>query len=494
MCAVVCVHAIAVVVIRPNPVALSRFLTAAIPVLAGTACLWRAKRLPARERPIWLWFTAGLFLWALAHVVETLFGHSPAASNLSVDSSDFIYLAGTFPLVLALSTTRETESLRGAFALNCAQIGLALDLTSSLLFGTKLSPAAASVVMAKLYGGVGILLAIMSLLRVFTGATREEKQSVRCLCIVLWTYLPVELGMDYATAHWKLRAGSLLDLSWSIPFFIGGWQALHLPISQQPEGRTPPSPGRLFVEALSPMLVTAGIFALAASVTHQHPVRGLSSIFILLAIQGVQAAMVQLSYLAGRNLLLQREHDLRTANAALQRMSLEDPLTGISNRRRFDTALEQSWRRAARKRQPIALLMVDVDFFKGVNDLHGHPYGDECLVAIAKIMRLHARRADDVVARLGGEEFVLLLPDTDAPGAEAVAMRLQESIRSLGVSNQASPFDKKLTVSIGIGAVNHPQTGVDPAVLVDCSDHALYDAKQTGRNRTCTRTLDSGNS
>ena len=91
MCAVVCVHAIAVVVIRPNPVALSRFLTAAIPVLAGTACLWRAKRLPARERPIWLWFTAGLFLWALAHVVETLFGHSPAASNLSVDASDFIY-------------------------------------------------------------------------------------------------------------------------------------------------------------------------------------------------------------------------------------------------------------------------------------------------------------------------------------------------------------------------------------------------------------------
>jgi diguanylate cyclase (GGDEF)-like protein len=171
-------------------------------------------------------------------------------------------------------------------------------------------------------------------------------------------------------------------------------------------------------------------------------------------------------------------------------MSLEDPLTGISNRRRFVMALEQSWRRGARKRQPIALLMIDVDFFKGVNDSHGHTYGDECLVAIAKIMRLHARRPDDIVARLGGEEFVLLLPDTDAAGAQTVAMLVQEAIRALGVINQVSPFDKKLTVSIGIGTVSQPNAGVDPTVLVDCADQALYDAKHTGRNCTCIRALD----
>lgn len=488
---VVGLHAIVLVAIHPGPVALSRSLTAAIPIMAATACLWRAKRLPRQERPVWLWSGVGLFLWALAHIVETFFGHPAAASNLSVDASDFIYLAGTFPLLVALSTTRETESLRTVFVLNCGQIGLALVLSYVLLYRMSMSPPAAAIVMGKIYGAACLLLAAMALLRAFTWATQEEKRSVRWVCIVLWTYLPVELGMDYATARWNLHAGSLFDLAWSIPFFLGGWQALHLPVSpEDSDTRDIPSRSRLVVEALCPMLITAGIFALAASVTHQHPALGLSAIFVLLVIQGLQSAVVQLNYLAGRNLLLQREYELRSANATLQRMSLEDPLTGISNRRRFSVALEQSWRRSARKKQRVSLLMIDVDFFKGVNDLHGHTYGDECLVTLAKIMRLHARRPDDVVARLGGEEFVLLLPDTGSTGAEAVAERLQSAIRSLGVTNDASPFDKKLTVSIGIGTVTQVQAGVDPTVLVDCADQALYDAKHTGRNRTCIRTLD----
>jgi diguanylate cyclase (GGDEF)-like protein len=134
--------------------------------------------------------------------------------------------------------------------------------------------------------------------------------------------------------------------------------------------------------------------------------------------------------------------------------------------------------------------MIDVDFFKGVNDQHGQSYGDECLVSIARLLKEHARRPDDVVARLGGEEFVMLLPDTEIAGAEAVAMRLLDAIRSLRVENKASPFDKTLTFSIGVAAVNKPAHGVDPEVLVDCADRALYDAKHSGRNRACTRTLD----
>ena len=238
------------------------------------------------------------------------------------------------------------------------------------------------------------------------------------------------------------------------------------------------------------MLITAGIFALAAAVTAQHPALGLSAIFALIAMQGVQGAVVQLNYLTGRNRLLEHEHELQEVNAALRQMSLEDPLTHIANRRRFEAALQLSWRRSARKSQPIALLMIDVDYFKGVNDSHGHSYGDECLVRIARMLREHARRPDDIVARLGGEEFVILLPDTESVGAEAVAMRVQEAVRALGVESKASPFDQLLTVSIGVGAVNSPAYGVDPTALVDCADQALYDAKHQGRNRTCTRRLD----
>jgi len=211
---------------------------------------------------------------------------------------------------------------------------------------------------------------------------------------------------------------------------------------------------------------------------------------VLLAIQGVQAAVVQLNYLTGRDMLLEREHELEETNAALRQMSLEDPLTQIANRRHFESTLQLSWRRGARKGQPIALVMIDIDFFKGVNDHHGHSYGDECLVSIARLLKGHARRPDDIVARLGCEEFVMLLPDTEMEGAERVAARMQQAIHSLGAMNEASPFDQKLTISIGVGAVTQPAYGVDPTVLVDCADQALYDAKHQGRNRTCTRTLD----
>jgi len=489
--AVVGFHAVVLIAVRPTPVPVSRYLTAAVPILAGIACIWRVLRLPARERPVWLWSSAGVFLWAIAHIAETVFSNSTAASNLTVDASDFIYLAGTFPLLVALSTTRETESLRAVFALNLGQLALALVLSYALLYRMSLTPHAASTIMGIIYVSACVLLAVMSVLRMFTWASHEERQSVRWLCIVLWTYLPVEIAMDYATARWNLQAGTMLDLLWSVPFLLGGWRAIHLPLAveDRPE-RSAPTRGRLLVEALCPMLITAGIFVLAASVTGQHPLLGLSALFVLLAIQGVQAALVQLNYLAGRNLLLEREHELREINATLRQMSMEDPLTHIANRRRFETALQISWRRGSRKTQPIALLMIDVDFFKGVNDAHGHTYGDECLVSIARILREHARRPDDIVARLGGEEFVILLPDTQLAGADAVAARIQQAVRSLAVENKASPFEQKLTISIGVGAVNQPTNGVDPTVLVDCADQAMYDAKHTGRNRTCARSLD----
>jgi diguanylate cyclase (GGDEF)-like protein len=491
MWGVVCVHAVVLLSVRPAPIALSRFLTAAVPILAGVGCIWRTRRLLRRQRPLWLWTSAGLLLWAAAHIVETIIGHSTAASGLSVAASDFIYLAATFPLLMAFSTTRQTESLRTVFVLNLAQIALALVLSYTLLYRMSLSREAASVVMGRVYAATCVLLALMAMMRMFTWASGEERQAVRWIAIVLWTYVPIEIGMDYATARWNLHAGTLFDLLWSVPFFIGGWQAVRLPIlDREAEPRSPVSPGRLAVEALCPMLITAGIFILAASITSQHPILGLSSIFALLAVQGVQAAAVQLNYISGRRSLLEREHDLEEANATLRQMSLEDPLTRIANRRRFGAALDISWRRGARRGEPIALLMLDVDFFKGVNDLHGHSYGDECLIAIARMMRDHARRPDDIVARLGGEEFVLLLPDTESAGAEAVARRMQEAIHGLRVKNMASPFDQKLTVSIGVGVVNHPRNGVDPAVLVDCADQALYDAKHQGRNCTCTRMLD----
>ena len=485
MAVVFILHAILFLVPQVQPLTVSRAMTAALAILAALCAGWRANHLQLRERSVWLWSSAGLFLWGIAHGAETFWIGNLGASNLNVDASDIIYFAAILAFLLAFSTTPETISLRAISLLNCVQIALALALAYLLLYRGSLDARDASTAMGKIYGGACLMLALISLIRSLSWSSPEERQCVRWISISLWIYLPIEIGMDYATGVKGLRAGTPLDLLWSIPVGLAGWKALTLPL-----GGPPVRPGeqmsrrKLVVEAACPMLLETGIFALAVPVVPRHMILGLAAIFLILIIQGVQAAVIQRNYLSNRDLLLERERDLRSANAALEELTLLDPLTGIANRRRFNTTLSTSWRRAMRQHHPLSMLMVDVDFFKGVNDQHGHSYGDECLVQLARAMNMQARRPDDLVARLGGEEFVVLLPDTDEHGALFVAERLQQAVKDLGIVNDASPFDRRLTVSVGI-AIARPVTGMDSATLLEEADRALYDAKAKGRDRIC---------
>jgi len=477
-------HAVFLLVELPNRIAASRICTAATVLLAVLCVVWRTSQIPARARPIWLWSGAGFLLWATAHLVETFLGGS-AASNLAIDPSDFIYMISAFPLLIGLSTTRETESIRTIFFLNCTQIAMAFVLSYDLLYRMARPAEAAATVMGRIYGLDCALLAVMAALRLFAWETPEERRTLRAICTFLWTYLPIELGMDYATQHWNLRAGSLLDLLWSVPFAATAWMALSLPMEDAQAGpRKTLLHGRLFVETLCPLLITTGIFALAASVTSQQPALGLSAIFLLLLILGLQGGLLQLNYLVGQAKLLEREQDLEVANAQLQQLSLLDPLTSIPNRRRFDAALGEAWRRAGRKHESLALLIVDVDHFKGVNDLHGHGYGDKVIVAVAQILLHQVGRPYDLLARYGGDEFLLLLPDTDVNGATAVAERIHAAIHHAAVENRASPFQRRVTVSIGIGVLA-VGPDVEAGRLLEVTDQALYEAKRLGRNRTC---------
>lgn len=171
----------------------------------------------------------------------------------------------------------------------------------------------------------------------------------------------------------------------------------------------------------------------------------------------------------------------------LKRMAFVDGLTGIFNRRHFDERLASEWARGARDGSPLAVVMLDIDFFKQYNDHYGHQAGDACLKAVASTLRRALKRPGDVVTRYGGEEFACILPGTDLAGAQQVAQRMIQHIRDLQRPHGASAVAPVVTLSAGV-AVMRPQPEPDASqvdALLACADQQLYRAKQQGRDRVC---------
>ena len=172
--------------------------------------------------------------------------------------------------------------------------------------------------------------------------------------------------------------------------------------------------------------------------------------------------------------------DEKNAQIALERLATRDGLTGLANRRYFDETLQAEWARAMRQKQPLSLLMVDVDNFKAYNDAHGHLGGDECLKRIAVAVAAEMR-TNDLVARYGGEEFAVILPNQSLKGAAIVAERIRSRVELLRLPNRFAR-DGRITVSIG-AATALGASDADPSQLVATADAALYRAKHMGRNR-----------
>jgi diguanylate cyclase (GGDEF)-like protein len=177
------------------------------------------------------------------------------------------------------------------------------------------------------------------------------------------------------------------------------------------------------------------------------------------------------------HLTLKLQGDLLRANALL------DGLTGVANRRKFDEDLYADWRHCAREGASLALLLVDVDYFKRFNDQYGHQAGDACLKAIAKALVQSLRRPYDKVARYGGEEFACLLPNTDLLGAQSIAQRMVDQVRALAIEHLPSGVDPNVSISVGVAALDAAAEHASPADLLKAADLALYEAKRAGRAR-----------
>ena len=207
----------------------------------------------------------------------------------------------------------------------------------------------------------------------------------------------------------------------------------------------------------------------------------------------------------------QIEQELADYRLVLEQKVRLDPLTQIANRRALDEHVSTQWQRAMRQQRPLSLLMIDIDHFKRYNDHYGHVQGDECLKRVAHALAAMVSRADEMVARYGGEEFSVLLPDCEAPQALAIAQKMCDAMRSLGIEHAASNTADYVTISIGVVCIKpklyllapatadataeddadakataeiiHSMNSVVPQALFEHADQALYVAKQQGRNR-----------
>ena len=176
------------------------------------------------------------------------------------------------------------------------------------------------------------------------------------------------------------------------------------------------------------------------------------------------------------HLELKRYHDL------LESQAVTDGLTGVANRRQFDTWLDREWRLAIRRQTSISLILGDIDCFKPYNDHYGHPEGDECLKAVAKALTAGLRRPSELLARYGGEEFACILPESDLEGALHFANNLLEHVRAAKLPHEKSVATDIVTMSLGVATLR-PALGDAAETLIQAADEKLYEAKRSGRNR-----------
>jgi len=179
-------------------------------------------------------------------------------------------------------------------------------------------------------------------------------------------------------------------------------------------------------------------------------------------------------------LVQERTNEMQKINKKLEKLSRQDTLTGLNNRRVFDEELLHEWQRSIRSGDPLSLIMCDIDWFKQYNDTFGHINGDECLRRVAQALKQALKRSIESVARYGGEEFIVILPMTDINNAEKLAQNLRQAVENQNIPYEKAPFGR-VTISLGIASIK-AQSTVSPEMLIEQADKALYESKQRGRN------------
>ena len=300
-----------------------------------------------------------------------------------------------------------------------------------------------------------------ALLRWRTADTVLRCKMFRALSLFSLVYAAVAAYINHIDTS---RYGQLIDLAIDVPFLLLAVLALRID-DTQPSAR-PSGPLARVLAVASPLLLPIALLIVSGFIARVH---------LGLAIGGF--AVTTLGY--GFRSLLVQLHATRERER-LDALTRIDALTGLTNRRHFDGALSAEWSRARRSGSQLSLLLLDIDHFKQLNDLKGHPAGDACLREVAQALKNCLHRGGDTVSRYGGEEFSVILPATSASEAVHVAELMRQTIHGLAIPSPAPAGH--VTISVGVCSMAEI-VGEDPSILVHAADSALYSAKRQGRDR-----------
>jgi diguanylate cyclase (GGDEF)-like protein len=477
--AFLCVHALAMVIFKSHTTTATYPFLILAPTLSLLACRWRARISSSSVRLPWILLSVGLLLWTtgiLLSAWEEMFQH---ISSTVAFFSDFVFFLYGVPILLAISSPTQEQRIPLFVWLDGMQAALTAYLTYITLFAVVpfttrvIHPISESLLM-RVYNIENLVLACAATLRVLARPEPgEERHFFQILYSFLWAYA-ISVGI-YNYSDFVTQTNTIVDVLADLPFLFLAVAVL-LPVARN-EDRTPSmskKPLTLFIDSAVPIFYTAVLLALGITVVRSHFYIGIIAIIVALAVYGIRTTTLQSRY-------MQSQQALQEARDRLEEMSLKDGLTSVANRRCFDQVLELEWHRATRSQQPLSLLLIDIDFFKKINDRYGHGRGDDCLVKVAIALQSILSRNSDLLARYGGEEFAVILPSTDSSGAKNVATRMQEAVAELELANETE-LGRYVTLSIGIATYQFPGAG-SANTLLETSDQALYRAKEQGRNR-----------
>lgn len=318
-----------------------------------------------------------------------------------------------------------------------------------------------------------VVVIVATFLRFISATTLDERNFFRFLTISL-VVNGVLLELHDIVAG-ELLTATYYELLGTVPILISLLLVQALP-RETPHASVPKPPGKI-AEVLNigcPSLLTLMLMSAGVDAMRRFFNFGLGVVATGFTLYLIRSVIIQ------RN-LERSERSLKEARDKLEAISITDALTGVANRRRFDEMFAAEWNRALRTRNTLSLLMMDIDYFKILNDTQGHQAGDECIAMVARAISSCLPRSGDLLARYGGEEFCVILPATDSDGAQIIATKVREAVYGLGIPNQ-TPIGSRASISVGIATCIFP-TGSTAHALLETADKALYRAKQNGRNR-----------